>query len=119
MAEKNTNPITLLLRLFQNAPPMSNELQNVKTVREFEEVLNSTLSQFSSVVITEIAQFAEFVKKICWRCEENIWEEYAEELGGFTILRSGYYPPEVYDCNKCRELRFAWGCLASPFKLPF
>ena len=98
---------------------MSNELQNVKTVREFEEVLNSTLSQFSSVVITEIAQFAEFVKKICWRCEENIWEEYAEELGGFTILRSGYYPPEVYDCNKCRELRFAWGCLAAPFKLPF
>ena len=98
---------------------MSNQLQNVKTVREFEQVLNSTLSQFPSVVITEIAHFAQFVKETCWRCEENVWEEYAEEIGVFTIWRCGYYPPEVHACKKCREMPFAWGCIAAPLNLPF
>ena len=97
---------------------MSNEMQNVKTARDLEQVLNCTLSEFPSVVISEIAQFAEFVRETCWRCEAKVWEEFDEDIGGFTIWRSGYYPPEVYACNKCRELRWAWGCLPSPFKLP-
>ena len=104
---------------------MSNQLQNsrvptvshfvpqqtfVKTAREFEQVLNSTFTLFPSVVITEIALFAQFKKEECWLCEADVWEEYAAEIGRFTIWASGYYPPEVYACDKCRELRFAWGC---------
>ena len=84
----------------------------VKTVREFEEVLKSSFIYFPCVVITEIASFAQFKKEQCWRCEESVWEEFAAEIDGFTIWASGYYPPEIYACKKCRELRWAWACHA-------
>ena len=97
---------------------MSNNLKNesaneandrkLKTAREIEDILNSALSEFPSVVVTQIALFAEFEKKKCWRCKETVWEHFAKEIGVFTIWRSGYYPPELHACERCRELRFEW-----------
>ena len=106
----------------QSAPIVSDFVQPqtlVKTVREFEQVLLSTFTFFPSVVITEIALFAQFKKEECWLCEADVWEEYAAEIGRFTIWASGYYPPEVYACEKCRELRFTWGCQPAVYETAF
>ena len=92
----------------KNERPNKAKDRKLRTAKEIEEILYSTLSEFPSPVITQIAMFSEFEKQTCSRCKEIVWQEFAKEIGVFTIWRTGYYPPEFHACARCRELRFEW-----------
>ena len=92
----------------KNTSASQAEHKIVKTLTEFEAILNSALSEFPQTVITEIATFAEFEKEICWRCKDTVWQEFAPEIGEFRIWRSAYIPPEFHTCERCRELPLTW-----------
>ena len=92
----------------KNANASQAEHTIVKSLTEFELILNSALPDFPQTVLTEIATFAEFQKEICWRCEDTVWQEFKPEIGEFRIWRSAYCPPEYHTCETCIEESPMW-----------